>query len=185
MANTSMRSVLPDIKLEDGDHEKIRHALAILSEAGLDESTMDSVSGSISISHCEGCFRFWLNRQLHYTPSWVPDIYGRGRRVDTNEIHKKLTEAGHKTVYHCEDCILKSAEVMAKAVLTLANKDMRRFFKLYAHKIEQLTYNRGYQDSLPYRFHVAVATSLVRTLPAKQRKSFATLSEILAKMEIL
>lgn len=185
MPNLSFRTMTPDTSLEDGDTTKIQQALALLAEAGLTSDTVDSVRGTIEVNHCEDCSRFWLKEKLFSTPGWVPDIYGRGRRVDTSEIHKKLTEAGHTHVYACESCMLKRAETFAKAILTLTNKDMRRFFKLYAHKIEQLTYNRGYQDAIAYRFHVAAATILVRTLPTKQRKSFATLSEILAKMEIL
>lgn len=185
MPRLTVRTMPDERVLEDGEIEKIKEGIAVLAAGGLDLGTINTVCDNIAVNHCESCNRYWLKQDLHYTPGWMPDVYGRGRRVDTSDIYAKLKEAGHEQTSGCESCTLKRAETFAAAILKLSNKNMRRFFKLYAHKIEQLTYNKGYHDTLPFRFHVATATILVRTLPAKQRKSFATLSEILAKMEIL
>jgi len=191
------RCTASEHKFEDANREVIESHFAAMVTAGLSQEVVDNARSGITLFVCCACMKHWLDSDhTHILPPWYQEQYGRGRKHKTRDL-VALFKTWHQGDLYCEPCGLAAAERFAgnlisgrptedrEVTVKVPKSDIKKFLQLYAKTVKVQAIKKNFHESFSYRFHVTFVTGLFKSLPARQRVAFATMTGLLGTLNIL
>jgi hypothetical protein len=179
------------------DIEKVRQALWLLTEAGLNKSSLDSIKYEFQTDECVGCHQHWqrkaslvvalpewrhpFSRGDPRPNGWPPsNLLGRVNSYIQGYDEEHPVSLAWRDAHACPACLMTVTDQVAENLCRMPRKLFNGFCRAFSLTIplQHAEYGDGWNQTRQYAGYVAVTNALLQHLKLEgNRRALALLVE--------